>query len=145
MPKYEIEYICNLSDEKQDELAEAITKIHAEKFKSVFYRHTLPTIRPRSVALAKRGELAQPPEILCPSKGPSLTIYAFNSVPRLFVNVSFKPEEANAYIAGKRVRHSLSTEAINGGQRAADSLAEKNKPYRWSPTYRSEQDKAGLR
>lgn len=35
MPRYELHHICPLSDEQQDKLAEAITQIHSEKFKSV--------------------------------------------------------------------------------------------------------------
>lgn len=32
MPAYEVEYICPLSEGQRDELAAAITKIHAEQF-----------------------------------------------------------------------------------------------------------------
>ena len=42
MPLYEIEYICNLSDEQQDKLAQSVTEIHSEKFKSVFIQPLYP-------------------------------------------------------------------------------------------------------
>lgn len=32
MPNYEIEHVCPLSDEQKDDLAAAITSIHAEVF-----------------------------------------------------------------------------------------------------------------
>jgi phenylpyruvate tautomerase PptA (4-oxalocrotonate tautomerase family) len=32
MPAYEIEHVCKLTDDQQDQLAEAITKIHSKQF-----------------------------------------------------------------------------------------------------------------
>lgn len=32
MPAYEVEHICELTDDQKDQLAEAITKIHSQQF-----------------------------------------------------------------------------------------------------------------
>lgn len=62
MPMYEVEHICDLSEDQQDKLTHAITKIHSEEFTTTLFvnvRFTNIISHKTYVAGKRRGSILE--------------------------------------------------------------------------------------